>query len=33
MTVGSQLYEDKPEPFTREKRKRNQEEVALAAIS
>src|SRR6218665_341905 len=33
MTVGSQLHEDEPEPFTREKRKRNQEEVALAAIS
>src|SRR6218665_1571431 len=33
MTVGTQLHEDEPEPFTREKRKRNQEEVALAAIS
>src|SRR6218665_648923 len=33
MTVGTKLHEDEPEPFTREKRKRNQEEVALAAIS
>src|SRR6218665_1109048 len=33
MTVGTQLHEDEPEPFTRENRKRNQEEVALAAIS